>query len=143
MVFDAEIDAPALAAFLDVLVLDPEAVAQGGGFEALLFAEARRGIRVNESDWRTALARATAAAAASSLETTLPAYEEIEKETQAHEPLSFDAEDAAAADARSRKATEGSRQNVVHSPGVAVALCPAPDRGTDPQQDSGAGTRRT
>jgi hypothetical protein len=76
IVFDAELEAPALAAFLDVLVEPPEAVAGAGGFEARFFTEPHRGIRLNDTDWRSLLVRATAAAAASSLDTTLPAFPE-------------------------------------------------------------------
>jgi HEAT repeat protein len=60
VVFDPELDAATFAAFLDVLATDPEALEAQGGFEAVFYAEARKGIQVNEADWRSLVERARA-----------------------------------------------------------------------------------
>lgn len=56
VVFDAALDAATLASFLDVLATDPDALQASGGFEAVFYAgAARRGVQVNEVDWRAVL----------------------------------------------------------------------------------------
>lgn len=57
VVFDAALDAPTLAAFLDVLASDADALQAGGGFEEAFYAAGtRQGVQVNDVDWRTRLA---------------------------------------------------------------------------------------
>lgn len=58
VVFEAELDLQTLRAFLDVLVLDPGVLAEEGGFEAGFYEGSRRGLQVNDVDWRNLLARA-------------------------------------------------------------------------------------
>ncbi len=53
--FDAALNASTLAAFLDVLTLDPDLLAAAGGFEAMFYNGERHGIQVNEADWRALL----------------------------------------------------------------------------------------
>jgi HEAT repeat protein len=56
VVFDAALDAPTLAAFLDVLATDADALRAAGGFEETFYsAGTRRGVLVNDVDWRTRL----------------------------------------------------------------------------------------
>lgn len=56
ILFDAALDAPTLAGFLEVLAADPDALQANGGFEAAFYAgAARRGVQVNEVDWRAVL----------------------------------------------------------------------------------------
>ena len=56
VVFDPALDAPTLAGFLDTLVTDADALQADGGFEAAFYAGAsRRGVQVNEVDWRAVL----------------------------------------------------------------------------------------
>jgi len=56
VVFDAALDAPTLAGFLDVLVADADALQADGGFEEAFFGgAARQGLQVNETDWRSVL----------------------------------------------------------------------------------------
>jgi hypothetical protein len=62
LVFEADLDADTLSAFLDALVTAPEALAEDGGFEATFYDGSRRGLQVNEADWRNLLARAQFAA---------------------------------------------------------------------------------
>lgn len=50
--FDASLDPASLAAFLDVLATDPDALAARGGFEAAYYTEQRQGVQVNEVDYR-------------------------------------------------------------------------------------------
>lgn len=57
VVFDAALDRSSFAAFLDVLTLDPDALAAAGGFEAAFYTGPRHGIQVNEADWRALLER--------------------------------------------------------------------------------------
>ena len=63
LVFEADLDADTLSAFLDTLVSTPEALAAEGGFEASFYDGSRRGLQVNEADWRNLLARAQFATA--------------------------------------------------------------------------------
>jgi hypothetical protein len=86
VIFDAEIDPEALHAFLDALAAEPEAVAAAGGFEGLFFSMSRRGVSLNETDWR--LLRPARVIPASALETTLPDLPDVDVE-DAEEPLSF------------------------------------------------------
>ena len=58
LVFEADLDADTLAAFLDVLIMTPEALAAEGGFAAIFYDGTRRGLQVNDVDWRNLLARA-------------------------------------------------------------------------------------
>src|SRR5690606_15613967 len=54
--FDPALDAATLAGFLDVLVADPDALRADGGFEEVFYGSgARRGVQVNEVDWRARL----------------------------------------------------------------------------------------
>jgi HEAT repeat protein len=62
LVFEADLDADTLSAFLDTLVATPEALAAEGGFEASFYDGSCRGVQVNEADWRNLLARAQFAA---------------------------------------------------------------------------------
>jgi HEAT repeat protein len=63
VVFDAALDAPSLAAFLDVLVADADALQANGGFEEAFYgAGARQGVQVNEVDWRAVQERQRAEA---------------------------------------------------------------------------------
>jgi len=55
MAFDATLDPPTLAAFLDVLATDADALAAAGGFESAFYTQARHGIQVNEVDYRALL----------------------------------------------------------------------------------------
>jgi HEAT repeat protein len=56
VVFDGALDAPSLAAFLDLLVADADALRANGGFEEAFYAGAgRQGVQVNEADWRAIL----------------------------------------------------------------------------------------
>jgi HEAT repeat protein len=78
VVFEPETDPASLEAFLEAIALAPGAVADAGGFEARFFAAPRRGIRINDTDWRcTAIAPEPPAAALpevdeAELATTLP-----------------------------------------------------------------------
>lgn len=90
--FDAEVDAASLAGLLDALLVDPDAIL--GCFEDLFHDGTRRGIRLNDVDWRTRLANVPEADEALALEETQPAFELPEDE----EPLEF-ARDEAEADA--------------------------------------------
>jgi len=58
LVFEADLDAETLTAFLDVLIATPETLAAEGGFEANFYDGSRRGLQVNDADWRNLLARA-------------------------------------------------------------------------------------
>ena len=60
--FDAALDATSLAAFLDVLATDADALAAAGGFESAFYTGMRHGCRVNEVDYRALLERRQAAA---------------------------------------------------------------------------------
>jgi hypothetical protein len=62
LVFEADLDAETLTAFLDVLIATPETLAAEGGFEANFYDGSRRGLQVNDADWRNLLARAHFAA---------------------------------------------------------------------------------
>ncbi len=62
LILEAEVDAETLAAFLDVLIATPETLAAEGGFEANFHDGTRRGLQVNDSDWRNLIARAQFAA---------------------------------------------------------------------------------
>lgn len=62
LVFEADLDIDTLSAFLDTLVATPEALAAEGGFEASFYDGSRRGLQVNDADWRNLLARAQFAA---------------------------------------------------------------------------------
>jgi len=56
VIFDGALDASTLAAFLDVLVADADALQANGGFEEAFYAgAARQGVQVNEVDWRAVL----------------------------------------------------------------------------------------
>jgi HEAT repeat protein len=68
--FDVELDADSLGGLLDVLATPPEDVAGAGGFELLFYTGSRRGVRINDSDWRALLERVPLLDA--TLETTLP-----------------------------------------------------------------------
>lgn len=57
VIFDAELDPATLAAFLDVLTLEPDSLSSTGGFEATFYTTPRHGIQVNEADWRALLAQ--------------------------------------------------------------------------------------
>lgn len=76
--FEVETDPGSLGALLDALVVDPGPIADAGGFEAVFFAEPRRGIRLNDTDWRSFAPPAPVdppavpAPDAAALETTLP-----------------------------------------------------------------------
>ncbi len=63
LVFEADLDAETLTAFLDVLLATPETLAAEGGFEANFYDGRRRGLQVNDADWRQLLSRAQVAAA--------------------------------------------------------------------------------
>ena len=52
VIFDAELDPATLAAFLDVLTMEPDTLSSTGGFEATFYTTPRHGIQVNEADWR-------------------------------------------------------------------------------------------
>ena len=58
LIFEADLDAETLRAFLDVLIATPETLAAEGGFEANFYDGSRRGVQVNDADWRNLLARA-------------------------------------------------------------------------------------
>ncbi len=99
VVFDAELDSEALAAFLDALVAEPAAAAAAGGFEGLYFAVVRRGVSLNDTDWR--LLRPARIVSDSALETTLPDlpedavaaepdFEDTQTELTFAEPLPFE-----------------------------------------------------
>ena len=62
LVFEADLDADTLSAFLDTLITAPEALAADGGFEAIFYDGSRRGLQVNQANWRNLLARAQFAA---------------------------------------------------------------------------------
>lgn len=81
--FDAEIDAASLAGLLDALLVDPDAIL--GSFEALFHDGTRRGIWLNDTDWRSCLASVPEADDAQALEETQPAFEMPADE----EPLEF------------------------------------------------------
>lgn len=55
VIFDAELDPASLAAFLDVVTMEPETLSLHGGFETVLYTAPRHGIQVNEADWRALL----------------------------------------------------------------------------------------
>jgi len=74
VVFDAALDPTSLAAFLDVLATDADALAAAGGFEAGFYTGMRHGIQVNEVDYRALLERRHAAPAPE-LAAALPADE--------------------------------------------------------------------
>ena len=63
VVFDAALDPTSLAAFLDVLATDADALAAAGGFEAAFYTGMRHGVQVNEIDYRALLERRHAAPA--------------------------------------------------------------------------------
>jgi HEAT repeat protein len=71
--FDAEIDAASLAGLLDGLVVEPDAIL--GCFEDLFHDGTRRGIRLNDADWRARLASVPDADEALALEETQPSFE--------------------------------------------------------------------
>src|SRR5690606_3144546 len=51
--FDADLDAATLAGFLDALVADADALRAEGGFEPAFYGSgSRRGIGIDETDWR-------------------------------------------------------------------------------------------
>ena len=58
VVFEADVDIQTLGAFLDVVVTDPGVLGEEGGFEASFYEGTRRGVQVNDVDWRNLLARA-------------------------------------------------------------------------------------
>ncbi|RIL07733.1 MAG: hypothetical protein DCC71_01855 [Proteobacteria bacterium] len=72
LVFDAEVEAASLTRLLDLLLEAPGRVNAEGGFEAYFHAGRRRGISVNDADWRAELARLPIAESESALEQTLP-----------------------------------------------------------------------
>lgn len=69
VVFDPALDAPTLAAFLEVLVADADALQANGGFEEAFYAAGagRQGVQVNEVDWRAVLEQERGDAAASDI----------------------------------------------------------------------------
>ena len=58
VIFEAEIDLETLGAFLDGVITEPGVLADEGGFEAAFYEGTRRGLQVNDVDWRNLLARA-------------------------------------------------------------------------------------
>lgn len=71
--FDAEIDAASLAGLLDTLLVEPDAIL--GSFEDLFHDGTRRGIRLDDTDWRGRLAAMPEADAALALEETQPSFD--------------------------------------------------------------------
>jgi HEAT repeat protein len=55
VIFDAELNPPTLSAFLDVIAMEPDALAMAGGVEEAFYTGPRHGIQVNEADWRALL----------------------------------------------------------------------------------------
>ena len=58
IVFEAEVDLETLGAFFDVAVTASGVIAEEGGFDAAFYEGTRRGLQVNDIDWRNLLARA-------------------------------------------------------------------------------------
>ena len=75
VVFDDALDAATLAAFLDVLATDSDALAAAGGFESAFSTESRHGVQVNEVDYRRLLERREAAGLAQAAGAALPVAE--------------------------------------------------------------------
>ncbi|HTY18773.1 MAG TPA: HEAT repeat domain-containing protein [Myxococcota bacterium] len=83
VVFDAALDATSLAAFLDVLAMDEDALAAAGGFETCFYTGMRHGVQVNEVDYRVLLERRQAAPAAMALPAAAPSASPEEDEADA------------------------------------------------------------